>query len=69
MLFYRKNLRFSSLKILGYQVWYLVLMFIPFYVVREMLVPDSIARQSTCLLEVDAIALDILNKKEIKGNC
>ena len=45
-----------------------MIIFIPFYVVREMLVPDSIERQSTCLLEVDAIAPDILNRKEIKGN-
>jgi len=39
---------------------------------KEMLVPDSIERQSTCLLEVDAIAPDILNRKEIKeslGTC
>ena len=32
-----------------------------------MLVPDTIKRQSTCLLEVDAIASDILNRKEVKG--
>ena len=32
-----------------------------------MLVPNSVERQSTCLLEVDAIASDILNRKEVKG--
>lgn len=33
-----------------------------------MLVSDAVERQSTCLLEIDAIASDILNKKEVKGN-
>ena len=35
---------------------------------RERLMPAWVSRQSTCLLEVDAIAADILNKNDVKGN-
>ena len=43
------------------EVWH------PGIITEEMLMSDSVLRQSTCLLEVDGIANDILNKNEVKG--
>ena len=33
----------------------------------EMLLPSSIERQSVCELEVDVMAADILNRREVTG--
>ncbi|XP_065057667.1 DNA polymerase zeta catalytic subunit-like isoform X2 [Rhopilema esculentum] len=49
-----------------YETW------LPENLSREMLMPAWVSRQSTCLLEVDAIAADILNKNDVKdslGSC
>ena len=36
---------------------------------REMLLPASVERQSLCELEVDVVAADILNRREVTGQC
>lgn len=39
------------------------------YMFREMLLPASVERQSLCELEVDIVAADILNRREVTGQC
>lgn len=36
---------------------------------RDMYLGSDVLRQSTCELEVDVVAADILNRREVDGNC
>lgn len=36
---------------------------------RDMYLGSDVLRQSTCELEVDVVAADILNRQEVDGSC
>lgn len=42
---------------------------IPSYMTVSSLVLDEVEKQSTCELEVDAVAVDVLNRLEIESKC
>ena len=53
--------------VLHYYHWSNYVLFLFLSICRSQWLDDEITRQSTCELEADAVAVDILNRLEIEG--